>query len=307
MSRDHENWSARGRAPTNDEASLRAALTEGQPARRDAVLGLVDAAREGLSDETVESLAEIVRSDSDPDTRQFAVEALGVAGTGKQAIRTALDDGEPWVRAEAVVALSRTDPDATDRLRQCLDDDSGWVRRNALIALTKTGGGDEETYVDCIKQDPHPAVREYGAQYLRTGSDTERCVRILAAVLAREPNAFVRAKAAESLGEFGTDRAQEALEEFGIQDASDDVRRTAKQALARARGVSPDALDIDSVSAPGTGPETPADRGPGQRGMGDAVSNSGSQGRPPTPDSDTYGNGARPPSGPDSDPRGDKR
>jgi HEAT repeat protein len=148
------------------------------------------------------------------------------------------------------------------------EDDSGWVRRNALIALAKLDAADEDTYVDCIKTDPHPSVREYGAQYLRTGQNTERCVRILSAVLAREPNAYVRVKTAESLGEFGTERAEEALERFGAQDASDDVRRTAKQALARARGVDPDALELEDVAAPGTGPNRPEHRQAGPQPEG---------------------------------------
>lgn len=261
MTEEYANWSARNRAPADDEAGLRAAVEEPQPTRRDAVLGLVDAAEDGLTEATISVLDRVLREEPDMETRQFAVEALGVARSGVPSIETALDDDEEWVRAEAVVALSRAAPDATDRLRETLDGDgSGWVRRNALIALAKLGAAEEDTYVDCIKTDSHPAVREYGAQYLRTGEDIERCVRILAAVLAREPNAFVRVKAAESLGEFGTERAQEALERFGVGDASDDVRRTAKQALARARGVDPDQLDVEEPPAPGTGPDTPEKR-----------------------------------------------
>ena len=261
MTDEYANWSARDRAPADDEAGLRSALDDPQPTRRDAALALVDDADDGLEPATVRALDELVREATDDETRQFAVEALGAAGAGRDAIEAALADDEEWVRAEAVVALSRGFPEATDLLREQLDaDDSGWVRRNALIALAKLDVAGEDTFVECIKTDPHPAVREYGAQYLREGSDTERCVRILAAVLAREPNAFVRVKAAESLGEFGTDRAQEALAEFGVQDASDDVRRTAKQALARARGVDPDALELESVAAPGSGPDTPTDR-----------------------------------------------
>lgn len=285
---EYANWSARDRAPADDEAGLRAALDEPQPRRRDAALALVDAADDGLAGETTAALEELVATASDAETRQFAIEALGVAWTGRDAIDrdgngrdadsrdangrdaidrdvfvTALTDDEEWVRAEAVVALSRAIPGATTRLVEVLDeDDSGWVRRNALIALAKLDAADEDTFVECIKTDPHPAVREYAAQYLRTGTDSERCVRILAAVLAREPNAFVRVKAAESLGEFGTERARDALADFGIQDASDDVRRTAKRALARARGIDPEALEIEDVSPPGCGPDNPTDRPP---------------------------------------------
>jgi len=267
MTDDYANWSARGRAPADGEEQLRERLAGDGPERREAALALVDEAEGGLDEETVGALTACLRESDDPETRQFAVEALGVAGTGLPGIETALGDDEEWVRAEAVVAYSRARPDATGRLETVLrDDDSGWVRRNALIAMAKTGAADDDLLIDRVKNDPHPAVREYGAQFLRTADDTERTVRILAAVLAREPNAFTRLKAAESLGEFGTERAQEAIERFGLSDRSDDVRRTAKQALARARGVEPEALDIDDVAAPGGGPDRPEERtatGPG--------------------------------------------
>jgi HEAT repeat protein len=86
--------------------------------------------------------------------------------------------------------------------------------------------------------------------------------RILAAMLAREPNAFARAKAAESLGELGTDRAEQALEAHGVTDQSEDVARAAKQALASARGTDPENLNIEigPPSAPGSGPDTPAEQ-----------------------------------------------
>lgn len=272
MTDDYANWSARGRAPADDEKQLREELAAEQPARRNAALALVDEAESGLAEETVHALIACVRESEDADTRQFAVEALGVASTGVSGIVAGLADGEEWVRAEAVVAYSRARPDGTDRLESVLrEDDSGWVRRNALIAMAKTGVADDDLLIDRIKNDPHPAVREYGAQFLRTSDDTERAVRVLAAVLAREQNAFTRLKAAESLGEFGTERAQEAIERFGLSDRSDDVRRTAKQALARARGVKAEALDIEDITSPGSGPDRPEDRTPAQRGEGRPV------------------------------------
>ncbi|WP_436910149.1 HEAT repeat domain-containing protein [Halosimplex marinum] len=243
MTEEYDNWSARGRAPADDEAGLRAALDDDQPRRRDAALALVDEAEAGLADETVDALADAARSADDPDTRQFAVEALGVAGRGEDTVAAALDDPDEWVRAEAVVALSRVDPGAADRLRAALEDDHGAVRRNALIALAKTGAAGAETLVDRLKSDPSPAVREYAAQYLPDAAETERAVRLLAAVLARDPGSFVRAKAAEGLGDLGTDRAEEALEAHGLEDRSDDVRKTAERALARSKGVDPEEID----------------------------------------------------------------
>jgi len=263
---EYANRSARAHAPADDERELRSLLeSPTERERRDAALALVDRADEaGLADETVAALAERVATDDSTDVRQFAVEALGAGGPGdraERAIRAAVDgDDDEWVRAEAVVALSRVAPDDGAALRTALDDDSGFVRRNAVIALGKTGAGTDETFADRLKNDPHPAVREYAAQFLgRAADDVEEAVRLLAAILAREPEAFVRAKAADALGELGTDRAEAVIETHGITDRSDDVRRAAETALAAARGVDPDHLDVDveEPSPPGGGPQSP--------------------------------------------------
>ncbi|MFC6976080.1 HEAT repeat domain-containing protein [Halomicroarcula sp. GCM10025709] len=250
--------SARNGAPATDEPALRECLDSSEQ-RRDAALALIDVAdRQGLDDRTVDALDGVVREATDPEARQYAVEALGTAGVGTESVRRALDDDHEWVRAEAVVALSRTDPSDTDRLESAIEDDSGWVRRNAIVALGKLGAVDQPLLVDRIKSDGHPAVREYAAQFLgEVTEDTEAVVRILAAVLAREPNAYVRAKAADSLGELGTDRAEEALESQGLHDRSEDVRRTARVALASARGTDPEEIDLpDSGETDGSPPMT---------------------------------------------------
>lgn len=261
MTDNYANWSARGRAPAEEESDLRAALDDVQPRKRDATLALVDEAEAELADATVRALAETALTADDAKTRQFAVEALGVAGRDRETVTAALDDRDEWVRAEAVVALSRTAPGATDALHDALDDDHAAVRRNALIALARTEAADTELLVDHLKNDPRPAVREYAAQYLPEHAATERAVRLLAAVLARDPGSFVRAKAAEGLGDLGTDRAEEALETHGLEDRSDDVRKTATQALARSRGVEPGDLDVDGVAEQHT---AGSNDGPGQ-------------------------------------------
>ncbi|WP_459192017.1 HEAT repeat domain-containing protein [Halosimplex sp. J119] len=272
MTDEYANWSARGRAPADDEAGLREALDEEQPRKREAALALVDEAESGLADATVEALVATARSADDAKTRQFAAEALGVAGRARETIAAALDDPDEWVRAEAVVALSRAAPGASDRLREALDDDHAAVRRNALIALAKTDAADAELLVDRLKNDPAPSVREYAAQFLPEGAGTERAVRLLAAVLARDPGSFVRAKAAEGLGDLGTDRAEEALETHGLDDRSDDVRRTAEQALARSRGVDPERLDVE---------DGPRQSGSGGSGPGQRTGGEGGRPRPP--------------------------
>lgn len=263
----YENWSARGRAPDDaDETDLRAALGAERPkVRQDAALALVDRADDGLEPKTVAALRGRAVDDTDADVRQFAAEALGVAGVGTETLGELLDDEAPWVRAEAVVGLARVGAGA-EVLREALDDESGWVRRNAIVALGKRGDADQSLLVEQIKTDPHPAAREYAAQFLAdVAEDVAEAERILAALLAREPNAFVRAKAAESLGRLGTDRAEEALERHGVTDQSEDVARTAKQSLAAARGTDPGELDVEigPPSAPGGGPGTPTEQSVG--------------------------------------------
>jgi HEAT repeat protein len=253
---------------------LREALVEADfQGRREAALALVDRAEGGLDAETRRLLTRRITEDPDADVRQFAVEALGVAGVdatadeGQEsgtdgtpasttaAIRSALDDPDEWVRAEAIVAHSRVAPDATAPLEEHLTDDSPWVRRNALIALAKTGQVSRSTLEARLRNDRHPAVREYSAAYLgdlaADSEAAEEATRILAAVLARDPNAFVRAKAATGLGDLGTDRAEDALEAQGLGDRSEDVRRAAKRALATVRGTDPDRIDV---------PDRPDDR-----------------------------------------------
>jgi HEAT repeat protein len=279
MTDQRANWSARGRAPAADEAALRDRLGAPDPAtRREAALGLVDAASDGLGPDTVAALGSRIESDPDADVRQFAVEALGNAGAAPGTLRAALDDDDEWVRAEAVVACSRVRGEAAaDAVRSRLDDASGWVRRNALVALGKVDAIDAERLRERLKTDGHAGVREYAAEFLgHTPGDVEETVTVLAAVLARDPEALVRAKAASSLGELGTDRAVEALETQGVDDRSTDVQRAAKRALAVAEGRDPDAVDVDDPSPrpPGGGPDGGADVAGGPRSTPRAVERS---------------------------------
>ncbi|WP_424019293.1 HEAT repeat domain-containing protein [Halorientalis pallida] len=264
--------SARGRALDDGDGSLPetrllAALSADEArTRRDATLALVDRARDdGLGDDLREALAATARTDDDPDVRQFAVEALGAAGGPVDALTAALADDDEWVRAEAVVALSRVSGDVAEAIRAATDDDSGWVRRNAIIALCKREAASWDLLADRLKNDPHPPSREYAAAFLPDYADEagdEDAVRLLAAVLARDQNAFVRAKAAVSLGDLGTDRAEQALEDHGLPDRSDDVQRAARRALARARGEDP-----EEVEASECGPDAPGEElAPGRAG-----------------------------------------
>lgn len=251
--------STHGRAPAEDESVLREALSGTQPRRRNATLGLVNCAEDGgLAPDTVASLITRARSDESADVRQFAVEALGIAKDGIEAIEEGLSDDNEWVRSEAVVAFSRADPERIKRLKPLVKtDESGWVRRNALIALCKQQEASRNLLVDRLQNDPHPSVREYATQYLpEADGNRKETIRLLSAVLAREPNAFVRVRAAEGLGELGTDRAISVLETHGLTDGSDDVERAARHALVDARGGDFDESAVDGPSVAKGGPNS---------------------------------------------------
>ena len=84
-------------------------LVDGDPVeRRRAALALGEGRP---SEAAVDALIDHGLADDDADVRQFAVEALGELGGGRagEAAVAACDDPDPWVRAEAVVALDRID------------------------------------------------------------------------------------------------------------------------------------------------------------------------------------------------------
>ncbi|WP_380680418.1 HEAT repeat domain-containing protein [Salinigranum sp. GCM10025319] len=150
----------------------------------------------------VRGLARAATTDDDDEVRQFAVEALGKLGEGDgvaiETARTLCDDPEPWVRAEAVVALDRLDRAGNeDVLRAALDDDHHAPRRNAAISLFKLHGEDALDLLLAQVDDPSDRVREW---------------------------------AAHLLGGIDDDRARAALDRL-TDDDRDIVRRTAARAL----------------------------------------------------------------------------
>lgn len=147
--------------------------------RRRAALALADREQ---TPETVATLAAAARDDADADVRQFAVEALGELGgdvAAEVAQAAALEDDDPWVRAEAVVALDHLDRAAnTEHLERALDDDHHAVRRNALVSLFKLRGEDTlDDLLDAVDDDSE-RVREWVA-HLLGGVDDGRATEAL--------------------------------------------------------------------------------------------------------------------------------
>ncbi|AZH25809.1 HEAT repeat domain-containing protein [Haloplanus aerogenes] len=134
--------------------------------RRRAALALKD---EATTDAVVTGLAQAATRDDDADVRQFAVEALTAHG-GERAAAVAvalLDDPDPWVRAEAVVALDNVDRAAhEDEIAAAVDDDHHAVRRNAAISLFKLRGEAMENRLLSLSRDDSERVREWAAHML---------------------------------------------------------------------------------------------------------------------------------------------
>jgi HEAT repeat protein len=196
---DAADFTAADTAPVADAsvASLLATLDGGDaPARRRAALAL---AERDLPRRALDALAVAGSDDADSEVRQFAVEALGEAGGDRAAVREALADPDPWVRAEAVVALDHLDREAAaDAVERALDDDHPAVRRNALISLVRVRGEAMRPALLDALSDPSDRVREW---------------------------------AAKLLGEVDGDDVRTALAEAAAADESDVVRDAAARAL----------------------------------------------------------------------------
>jgi len=217
--------------PVADEeaASLLADLDASDPIdRRRAALALKD---EATTDAVVAGLAQAATRDDDADVRQFAVEALTAHGGGASAdagsgastdagsgasadagTETAgavderaaavavsrLDDPDPWVRAEAVVALDNVDREAHEsEIEAAVDDDHHAVRRNAAISLFKLRGEEMADRLLELSTDDSERVREWAAHMLGgVDSDAARdCLRDL----TDDPATVVRGTAERAL------------------------------------------------------------------------------------------------------------
>jgi len=165
----------------SEAAALLHDLTGDDPVdRRRAALALKD---EPTTATVVSGLARAATTDADADVRQFAVEALtahggdGTGTLGERATAVAvelLDDDDPWVRAEAVVALDNLDREAhEDDIVAAVDDDHHAVRRNAAVSLFKLRGEGMADRLFDLSHDDSERVREWAAHMLG-GVDADR-------------------------------------------------------------------------------------------------------------------------------------
>jgi HEAT repeat protein len=174
--------------------------------RRRAALALGE---ERPAEGVVDALIEVGLADEDADVRQFSVESLGnlnesmgEAATERlgRAALDVLDDEDPWVRSEAVVALDRIGRTAYEsHLEAALEDDHHAVRRNSAISLFKIRGEDTLELLLDLSEDESERAREWAA-HLLAGIGDERAERRLTELAADESEPeIVRSTAARSL------------------------------------------------------------------------------------------------------------
>jgi HEAT repeat protein len=174
--------------------------------RRRAALALGEARP---TEAVVDALADVGLADEDSDVRQFAVESLGNLADRNDGVDAdrlgaaaldALADDDPWVRAEAAVAIDRIDRVAYEsHLEAATNDDHHAVRRNAAISLFKHRGEDALELLLALSEDDSERAREWAA-HLLAGVDDDRAERRLTELAADESEPeVVRSTAARSL------------------------------------------------------------------------------------------------------------
>ena len=217
------DYSAADIGPVEDESTrtLIAQLESAEaPTRRRAALAL---ARREVGDSVRERLESLARTDPDAQVRQFAIEALGkVDGDPAVALDVLESDEDPWVRAEATVALDRLDRDRfEDRFESLLEDEAEGVRRNALISLTRIRREAAREDLLYALSDPSDRVREWAVKLLGQYDDDGAVESALERIVSEESAVeIVRETAARSLGARGRD--VDALLEEGTGTASAD-------------------------------------------------------------------------------------
>ena len=234
-------------------ALLGAACEDPAPAvRRRAVRSLAG----GTAEETVETLAEIARSDADADVRAAAVRAVGDdRGPAFHAERLTDDRPVRVAAAETLQLFADGTAEAggdlaavADRLVPALDDDAPAVRR-AIADLLGSVSSPQATTALCraIRSDDDPEVRttavgalgqQFAGRAPAQAPAERRDAAIDALLTALTDDDAVRERVPDALGRLGHERATDPLIDALATDATADggavdtaVRRAAANAL----------------------------------------------------------------------------
>ncbi len=185
----------------------------------------------------VSACREVVRSalqDDDPSVRAEAARLAGLddIGLGRQAAPL-LDDPVAEVRRAAMAAVGRSDEAvATDDLLRSLHDADADVRRLCEAALRSRGlVRNEDLALARLVSDPHPGVRLQVLERLDRSGNLEPGIWLRR--LSQDPAPAVRAAAARAAAELEDVDFSEQLEKMARQDASDTVRQLAQFYLQR--------------------------------------------------------------------------
>ncbi|MFW5905437.1 MAG: HEAT repeat domain-containing protein, partial [archaeon] len=203
-----EDYSAADTDPVSETSieELRSMLDDpAAPTRRRATLAL---AERDCGQDVVDELESLAQTDLDDEVRQFAIEAVAkLDGDPAVAITLLETDDDPWVRAEAAVALDRLDRAGyEDYFESLLADDASGVRRNALISLSRLRDDAAREHLLDAVDDPDDRVREWATKLLGTFDDDPDIDRVLESILEDDEEVdIVRETAARSLGATGED------------------------------------------------------------------------------------------------------
>ncbi len=142
------------------------------------------------------------------------------------AVRRALSDPHPRVRAAALGALARCEQlDLTTLTAALLDDDPGVRRRAITLAVERP----EVDLVACLA-DPDDTVTEHAAWACGERAGTDEGIAALVALVMEHTEPLVREAAVAALGSLGDERGLEAILHACADRAP--VRRRAVLALA---------------------------------------------------------------------------
>jgi hypothetical protein len=177
-----ERWSSI--APDARAAAARAHLAErprefaealGQVlaggSRAEKLRAIALARRLRMPDGPVEAVLARLSAGEDPHVASAAVAALGDGPAPRRvtAARAALGHPDPRVRANAVEALGRIDPDAGDRLGRYVGDPDNRARANAVLALVRRGRPEGEGALRDMLRDAGALHRVSGVWVARRG------------------------------------------------------------------------------------------------------------------------------------------
>ena len=158
---------------------------------------------------------------------------------------TSCDQEDQQVRAEALAALTRTDPaGSSEALRQVLarrDPCSVTLRKRAVYLLgEREEGANVQALTDVARNDPDPEVRDAAMEFMgRRGDD--RSVQVLEEILRTSNDERTQRTAARALARSPNPKARQATRALiERNDVSVNLRREAISAYARGERASPE-------------------------------------------------------------------